>query len=540
MKKQILFVLSAITCLLAACSTANFAYYDDIYSTTGENDAQSVNASASQKATGKPAVEADSIIYETDENGNLLRTLTYYPGSTEPVVTTYMEVVDDSTAATGASSSYAYDPDDYYDYAYSSRLRRFHTNVYAGWGYYDPFFTNLYWYDYSPASFGISIYLGYNWWWPNYYYRPYYYAPCWYDYGWRYGWGWHGPHYVYYDPCHHHHYHHGCAPVDYYHNHRDPNHSYYYGHRNNLGPSVGNPGNGRDRGERPDGGNNLAGGMGGGTNNHYSVTSTPVSFNQRYDQLAGTTGAGSSSNGTATPSSARTDLNGKTASSARTEPSSNVKPTTAQPINNGNTTRPASVAADRTEGTATNIRPSAATTNTNARPSAATTNTNARPSATTSATAPRTVTRTVVTPSSANARPTNNGTARPTTSRPSSGTTTITRTVPSNNNARPASTTRPSATSTPSRSYNRPSNSSTNSRPSYSAPANGSRSNYSTPERNNSRSNYSSPSHSSRSSYSSPSSSSRSSYGGGSTHSGSFSRGGGGSYSSGSHASGRR
>ena len=94
MKKQFLILASAITCLLAACSTANFAYYDDIYSSSGEKSAPTVKSTPAQTANNNATVEADSIIYETDENGNLLRTLTYYPGSTEPVITTYMEVAD--------------------------------------------------------------------------------------------------------------------------------------------------------------------------------------------------------------------------------------------------------------------------------------------------------------------------------------------------------------------------------------------------------------------------------------------------------------
>ena len=293
MKKQFLIVLSVVTGLLAACSTANFAYYDDIYTSSGEKAAptaapKSAQSAAPTAATATPTVEADSIVYETDENGNLLRTLTYYPGSTEPVITTYMEVADGETATTGyAAGSYSgssYDPDDYYDYAYASRLRRFHTDVYTGWGYYDPYFTNMYWYDYYPASWGLSIYMGYNWWWPSYYYRPYYYSPYWYNYGFHYGWGWYDPYYyTYYDPWYHPHHHHpGCDPIDYYHNNHDQNHAFYYGHRNNLGPSVGNGGNGPGRGERPDGNDGthgMAGGYGNSeTNNHYSVTSSPATL----------------------------------------------------------------------------------------------------------------------------------------------------------------------------------------------------------------------------------------------------------------------
>ena len=65
---------------------------------------------------------------------------------------------------------------DYYDYAYSARLRRFHHNY--NYDYYDNYYTNSYWYDYNPYSYGVSIYLGYNWWNPPvyYYYHP---SPFW-------------------------------------------------------------------------------------------------------------------------------------------------------------------------------------------------------------------------------------------------------------------------------------------------------------------------------------------------------------------------
>ena len=65
MKKQILIVLSVVTGLLAACSTANFAYYDDIYTSSGEKAAPRAAQSSAATAQNAPAVEADSIIYET-------------------------------------------------------------------------------------------------------------------------------------------------------------------------------------------------------------------------------------------------------------------------------------------------------------------------------------------------------------------------------------------------------------------------------------------------------------------------------------------
>jgi len=75
-----------------------------------------------------------------------------------------------------------YEDDDYYDYAYSARIRRFYHPV--GWSYYDPFYTNLYWYDYNPTSWGVSLYCTYNWWRPNYY--SYW---GWNNWGWNTGWG---------------------------------------------------------------------------------------------------------------------------------------------------------------------------------------------------------------------------------------------------------------------------------------------------------------------------------------------------------------
>ena len=68
----------------------------------------------------------------------------------------------------------------YYDFSYAARIKRFyHPSMYYT-DYYGGFFTDYYWYTYDPWYWGNSIYLSYNWGWPNHYwtgnYYPYYYS----------------------------------------------------------------------------------------------------------------------------------------------------------------------------------------------------------------------------------------------------------------------------------------------------------------------------------------------------------------------------
>jgi hypothetical protein len=95
----------------------------------------------------------------------------------------------------GNENAYYRDPqwnrDDYYDYEYAARLRRFNGNA-MGLAYYDPYFTNSYFYDYNPYHYGVSIYTGYNWYGPtywNYSYNPYYNWGGWYGCGNNLSWG---------------------------------------------------------------------------------------------------------------------------------------------------------------------------------------------------------------------------------------------------------------------------------------------------------------------------------------------------------------
>jgi len=67
--------------------------------------------------------------------------------------------------------------DDYYDYSFSSRIRRFHRPMYYS-NYYGGLYTDYYWYNNDPFHCGTSIYFGYNWnspYYSYYSYSPYYY-----------------------------------------------------------------------------------------------------------------------------------------------------------------------------------------------------------------------------------------------------------------------------------------------------------------------------------------------------------------------------
>lgn len=89
---------------------------------------------------------------------------------------------------------------DVYDYAYSSRIRRFYRPMVSSHYYYDPFYTNMYWYNYDPFYSGVSIYMGYGampFYYPGYYWNP---AFSWrMNWGLGYGWGY-DPFFWHHDP----------------------------------------------------------------------------------------------------------------------------------------------------------------------------------------------------------------------------------------------------------------------------------------------------------------------------------------------------
>jgi hypothetical protein len=64
--------------------------------------------------------------------------------------------------------------DDYYDYEYATRVKRFNNQI-NGLSYYDNYYTNSYWYNQNPYNYGVSVYNGYSWWGSSY--KSYCYSP---------------------------------------------------------------------------------------------------------------------------------------------------------------------------------------------------------------------------------------------------------------------------------------------------------------------------------------------------------------------------
>ena len=111
----------------------------------------------------------------------------------------YSDTLEDGTIVNNYYGDY-YEADDYYDFSYSARIRRFHRPLWS-MGYYGGLYTDYYWYSYNPYHCGMSIY--------NYYdpfYSPYY--------SWGYS-GYYSPYYSYY-------------------NHHAYGHNNHYGYNNNY------------------------------------------------------------------------------------------------------------------------------------------------------------------------------------------------------------------------------------------------------------------------------------------------------------------
>lgn len=234
-----------------AFTTGAFAQYDDdVYYSPKRDKKPVVKSAPAELPATQPSGTPDGST-STNENRTSVQTNT-------------------ENARTGVD----YSEDDYYDYAYASRIRRFHQPACYG-GYYSNYYTDTYWYDPRPFNWGVSIYMGYNFWGPSYWVynnNPYmawswsygYYDPFFDPYWSRpyYGWGCGYPGYGYYGynnywgygyggygSGYHHRYNNGywngyrdaVYNNNYYYNSFD-NNSHYYGPRNSAPTNGVRPG----------------------------------------------------------------------------------------------------------------------------------------------------------------------------------------------------------------------------------------------------------------------------------------------------------
>ncbi len=111
--------------------------------------------------------------------------------------------LDNDNSGTTVTNNYVND----YDFYYSSRINRFH-RAFSVFDYYNPIYTDVYWYTHQPSTWGISIYRGglgftagydfnyplfcFNNYYPSYNYNtlnaPYFYSSDYYGYDY-YGYG---------------------------------------------------------------------------------------------------------------------------------------------------------------------------------------------------------------------------------------------------------------------------------------------------------------------------------------------------------------
>ena len=173
--------------MFSGCNAAlTAASCDDVYSTSDDDE---------YLKNYTPSRSSDYVYQDPNfqKQTNSYREAIQNPGATSQTS------LSDTLQEQPASDYIDYDEDDYYDYAYSARIRRFHSPV-IYYDYYADYYTNMYWYTYDPFYWGTSIYLGYSWWYPTYYSR-------WYD---PFYWSWYSPYYYPYHHfcCHHHYPHH--------------------------------------------------------------------------------------------------------------------------------------------------------------------------------------------------------------------------------------------------------------------------------------------------------------------------------------------
>lgn len=171
--------LAALAWLIGSGCSTNKAFTDDMYFSLDDADREYRTYQSRKElvktdpnrfsSNNNNQTQTDNQQYTRDADGNLIIRNNYYEDS-------------------------EFNFDDYYDYAYTARIRRFGSS-WNTWSYYDPYYTNYYWYNPSPMNWGTSIYQTYAWWGPSPVW-PYGYSYNSYTviYSWGNSWGWNSWH----------------------------------------------------------------------------------------------------------------------------------------------------------------------------------------------------------------------------------------------------------------------------------------------------------------------------------------------------------
>jgi hypothetical protein len=144
--KKLVILLNMAVLLFASCATQKkgTTYVDDVYA----------NPKEIREAEAKVAAEQKQLKEQADKRYNDSLALAKQEQRDKDEANPYYK-----------DREFSYD--DYYDYEYATRVKRFNNNIY-GLSYYDNYYTNSYWYSQNPYNYGISVYNGYSWWGPSY------------------------------------------------------------------------------------------------------------------------------------------------------------------------------------------------------------------------------------------------------------------------------------------------------------------------------------------------------------------------------------
>jgi len=206
--KTIIKLLAVSVLFLSACKSTyqTRSMYDDVYYSKKDAAVATTSSMPDTKTTNSENSSTDKNNSENSavsnngnsQNSNGIEAQATADDNNSPNNSSNDRISHSSTETkydkdgnpTEITNNYYYD--DYYDYEYSARLRRFHDN-YNGYNYYDDYYTNYYWYTYNPWDWGLSIYCGSPWWYPSHYYFDPYYGGYYSSWGFGHSnWGWYG------------------------------------------------------------------------------------------------------------------------------------------------------------------------------------------------------------------------------------------------------------------------------------------------------------------------------------------------------------